>query len=333
MPTPLTEPEISAETSPASTAQGGADDLGALVARSVDASAYVGDPTVACLLDDIHRRHGSSVAAVLMYGSYLRGKRDTLLDFYVLLENFQGALPRAWHQLANRLLPPNVYYQCVPGDDGEARSKYATLTVRQFERAMKGDFHSYFWSRFTQPCALIFSRDAQSERRVLDALQNATITFIEAVLPVLAERFSSRELWQTGFGLTYRAELRAEGKDRIAELFETNAQHFDSLCNAYARLPHSRVDLTDEGVFRQRDFSPKRNAILTWAVRTWLGKLLSALRIIKAAGTFDDPLDYLLWKIRRHSGIYIEPTDRQRRYPLLFAWPLLWRLYRLGAFR
>ncbi len=333
MPTPLTEPEISAETYPASTVQGGAGDLGALVARSVDASAYVGDSTVSRLLEDIRRRHGSSVVAVLMYGSYLRGKRDTLLDFYVLLDNFQAALPRAWHQLANRLLPPNVYYQRVTGDDGEARSKYATLTVRQFERAMKGDFHSYFWSRFTQPCTLIFSRDPQSEQRVLDALQNATITFIEAVLPVLAERFSSRDLWQTGFGLTYRAELRAEGKDRIAELFETNARHFDSLCRAYARQPHSRVDMTDEGVFRQRDFSPRRNANLTWAVRTWLGKLLSALRIIKAAGTFDDPLDYLLWKIKRHSGIYIEPTDRQRRFPLLFAWPLLWRLYRLGAFR
>lgn len=333
MLTPLTETEISAGLSQNRATQGGAADLSALVASSVDARAYTGDPTVSLLLEDIRRRHGSSVVAVLMYGSYLRGKRDTLLDFYVLLENFQDALPRRWQQLANRLLPPNVYYQCVPGDDGEVRSKYATLTVRQFERAMKGDFHSYFWSRFTQPCALVFSRDAQSEQRVLDALQNATITFIESVLPVLAERFNSRELWQTGFGLTYRAELRAEGKDRIAELFETNAQHFDSLCKAYARLPYSRVDMTDEGVFRQRHFSPKQNANLTWAVRTWLGKLLSALRIIKAAGTFDDPLDYLLWKIKRHSGIYIEPTSRQRRFPLLFAWPLLWRLYRLGAFR
>jgi hypothetical protein len=57
------------------------------------------------------------------------------------------------------------------------------------------------------------------------------------------------------------------------------------------------------------------------------------LRLVKAAGTFDDPLDYLLWKIERHSGIYIAPSERQRRYPLIFAWGLLWRLYRRGAFR
>ena len=333
MPTPLTEPDISAGTSPASVAQSSETDLSDLIAGSVDASPFLGDPTVSRLLDDIQSRHGSSVVAVLLYGSYLRGKRDTLLDFYVLLEDFHESLPRAWHRLANRLLPPNVYYQCVPNGDGEARAKYATLSLRQFERALKGDFHSYFWSRFTQPCALIFSRDTLSAQRVLDALKNATVTFIEAVLPVLPGRFSSRELWQTGFNLTYRAELRAEGNDRIVELYEKNAPHFDSLCAAYARLPHARVDLVDEGMFHQRTVSPKRNAALTWSLRSWLGKLLSALRIIKAAGTFDDPLDYLLWKIKRHSGIYIEPTNRQRRFPLVFAWPLLWRLYRLGAFR
>ena len=63
------------------------------------------------------------------------------------------------------------------------------------------------------------------------------------------------------------------------------------------------------------------------------GKFLSAARIIKAALTFEDPLDYLLWKIERHSGVHVEPTSRQRRYPLIFAWGLLWQLYRKGAFR
>jgi len=57
------------------------------------------------------------------------------------------------------------------------------------------------------------------------------------------------------------------------------------------------------------------------------------LRLGKAAFTFNDPLDYVLWKVERHSGIHVEPTALQRRHPLLFAWPLLWRLYRRGGFR
>jgi hypothetical protein len=68
-------------------------------------------------------------------------------------------------------------------------------------------------------------------------------------------------------------------------------------------------------------------------VRRIQGKLLSALRLFKAAFTFNQPLEYLLWKIERHSGLYIEPTRRQIRHPLIFAWPLLWKLYQQGAFR
>ena len=59
----------------------------------------------------------------------------------------------------------------------------------------------------------------------------------------------------------------------------------------------------------------------------------SVLRLFKAAFTFNEPLEYLLWKIERHSGLYIEPSDRQLRHPLIFAWPLLWKLKRQGAFR
>ena len=57
------------------------------------------------------------------------------------------------------------------------------------------------------------------------------------------------------------------------------------------------------------------------------------LRLFKAAFTFNDPLEYLLWKIERHTDIYIKPSQRQLKHPLVFAWPLLWKLYRRGAFR
>ena len=310
-------------------------DLGDMLVAAVDGGAYATDPVVQALLEDIACRHDEDgkVLAILMYGSYLRGKRDTLLDFYVLLENFRSTIDSRWQRLANQLLPPNVYYQHVQRADVDARAKYATMTLDQFERAMAGDFHSYFWSRFTQPCAVVYARDEQALQRVLQALQNAVSTFIGSVAPMLPERFGASELWQTGFALTYRAELRAESGARIAELYETHARHFDDLCSGYARRSDAAISRLADGAFRRLRPADRRRAARTWAVRRWQGKLLSALRIVKAAGTFDDPLDYLLWKIHRHSGIYIEPTATQRRFPLLFAWPLLWRLYRLGAFR
>ena len=89
----------------------------------------------------------------------------------------------------------------------------------------------------------------------------------------------------------------------------------------------------DDEYINRCSASSRRGAGLRWRVRMFHGKALSTLRLLKAALTFDGALDYLLWKISRHSGVYIEPTERQRKFPLIFAWPLLFRLYRRGAFR
>ncbi|HVR67505.1 MAG TPA: hypothetical protein VMT98_12735, partial [Verrucomicrobiae bacterium] len=68
-------------------------------------------------------------------------------------------------------------------------------------------------------------------------------------------------------------------------------------------------------------------------LRRWYGKLISVARLTKAVFTFDGGLDYILWKIERHSGVSATATDWQRRHPLLAAPGLAWRLYRRGAFR
>lgn len=311
------------------------DDLNEFIRRELRALSHRDDPDVARLTEAIRSRHGSAVAAVLLYGSYLRGKRDTLLDFYVLLDGLRGSLPRG-HAAGNRLLPPNVYYLSLPDDPAggrpPVRAKYATMTVAQFEAAMH-DFHCYFWSRFTQPTGLVAARDDATESRVVNAMAAAVDTFVARTLPLLETPFSSERLWQTGLARTYACELRSESAEGIESLYAHNARHFDALLAAYAARTDRRLAPAEHGYApAARTTSPGR-ARLGWVVRRVQGKVLSVLRLVKAAGTFDDPLDYLLWKIERHSGIYIEPSERARRHPLVFAWPLLWRLYRRGAFR
>lgn len=46
-------------------------------------------------------------------------------------------------------------------------------------------------------------------------------------------------------------------------------------------------------------------AVLAWRARRVLGKTLNALRLVKAAFTFQDGLSYAAWKIKRHRGIAI----------------------------
>lgn len=72
---------------------------------------------------------------------------------------------------------------------------------------------------------------------------------------------------------------------------------------------------------------------LAWRLRFVQGKLLSVLRLIKATATFEGGVDYILWKIERHSGVTVDIEPRLRRRPLLAMWILSWRLYRRGGFR
>lgn len=299
--------------------------------------ASVGDD-VERLLELIQQRFGESLAAVLVYGSYLRGKRDTVLDFYALLDDYR-AMPW-WQALLCRLLAPNVYFLSTGTGLDAARAKCASLSLDRFEQAMRGDFHSYFWARFAQPCQLLYVRDESSRVRVHAALLAAANTFLRRVVPMLPSRLSTRDLWQRGFELTYRAELRAEKGGYSKGLIDADPDYYRDLTRLLAGprlqpLPDdspTAVELTQSWHNRSSD-TERWQAQCSWWLRRLQGKWLSLARIAKAATMFDDPLDYILWKIERHSGIHVEPSKRQRRHPLIFAWPLLWNLYRHGAFK
>ena len=67
-----------------------------------------------------------------------------------------------------------------------------------------------------------------------------------------------------------------------------------------------------------------------WRVRRVQGKLMSVLRLLKALFTFVGGLDYVAWKMQRHSGRQVEIPARVRRWPWIFMWGYFWGLYRQG---
>lgn len=309
------------------------EDLRALVAGQVLGSCDFPDEQRDQLLNQIRQRYGRGVLAVLIYGSYLRGKRDTLLDFYVLLDSY-GSMPKAWQGWLAKALPPNVYqiHHGTPPD--EIRAKYALLSLDRFEYAVRRDYHSYFWARFAQPCGILYCRDEETRSRVIEAICQSTRTFVRRVTPRLPERFDSRQLWATGLSLTYQCEFRSEPPGHAEKLFGYWPDYYRAATRILAGQELGFQATEPADTFRNvcsdraRKWSPAG-----WWLRRIQGKILSTLRIFKAALTFDGALEYLLWKIQRHSGVYIEPGELQKKYPMIFAWPLLWRLWRKGAFR
>ena len=296
------------------------------------------DASLEPLLEEIKAKHGESLLAILVYGSWLRGKRDTMLDFYVLVEDYR-TLDSAWQGWVCRLLPPNVYHIHHKGDGSatnsvELRAKYALLTLRRFCHAVQRDFHSYFWARFAQPCEILFVRDNATQAVLADAFSQASNTFVRRVLPAMDDLFSSADLWTRGLSLTYQCELRTESSNRGESIYSFNPAHYDLVTSTYAQENPVIAATSPEGMYRKQSSRTAGGlSSLSWWMRRLQGKLLSVLRLFKAAFTFNEPLEYLLWKIERHSGVYIEPTRRQLKHPLIFAWPLLWKLRRQGAFR
>jgi len=296
------------------------------------------DPGIEPLLEEIRNKHGEDLQAILVYGSWLRGKRDTMLDFYVLVENYRS-LNSKWQGWLCRLLPPNVYHiHHKAGDlnevEHELRAKYALLTLNRFQHAMRHDFHSYFWARFAQPCEVLYVRDEATQSVLTDAFNRASATFVRRVLPSMGDSFSSRELWTHGLSLTYQCEIRTETSKRGESIYDFNPEYYDRVTKAFAQPGEISADSGPETLYCNPSSRLSRKfSSFSWGLRRFQGKLLSLLRLLKAALTFNEPLEYLLWKIERHTGLYIEPSQRQLRYPLIFAWPLLWKLRRKGAFR
>ena len=138
--------------------------------------------------------------------------------------------------------------------------------------------------------------------------------------------------WRNLFERTYAAELRTERGNRPERLLAAEPDWYErALPLALVRLG-LRAAPTRSGQLRP-GLAHRRRWRRAWALRRACGKALNALRLAKAAFTFEGGADYLAWKIERHSGVALELADWQRRHPLLAAPVLLWRLRRRGAVR
>jgi predicted nucleotidyltransferase len=293
-------------------------------------------PAVEALGDALRERFGDSVCGVLFYGSCLRGGDpfDGLVDLYVIVESYRGAYRRLLPSIFNWLLPPNVYYLEAELDGRKVRAKYAVVSISDLQAGTSRRwFHSYLWARFAQPVGLAYQRDRSAAEAIYRALAKSVVTFVDRVLPVIPQTFDTGLLWREGLMRTYRAELRVEQKKRTLALIEMDRDYYEAVTKvAVANLSHA-VTVTEYGYSSQIGNTERRLDKILWNLRTLQGKLLSVLRLSKALFTFVGGVEYIVWKLERHSGESIEVPERVRRAPLIFGWRFFWNLYRKGVFR
>jgi hypothetical protein len=291
-----------------------ADAIRAELAAPVPAGAHA-------LTARLRAMYGPSLRAVLMYGSCLRqgDDRGGVVDLYALVDGYRPAYRSSVLAALNRLLPPNVFYLEVEMDRRTVRCKYAVLALDDLVRLTSAStFEPYFWARFAQPCALAYAADDAAREAVVTALAGAVTTFVTLVAPLAGPGADARTLWTTGWRTTYRAEVRPERPGATEALYASAAAR-------YERITALVLPTLPAGAF-------ERSTTL-WPLRRLHAKTRFLLRILRNALIFEGGVEYVLWKIQRHSGIAIDPEWRQKRHRWLALGAEAWRLYRARAFR
>lgn len=293
------------------------------------------------LTELLRERYGSALRAVVMYGSNLRAgdDREGVLDLYALVTSYRDAF-RGHPLLAavNRLLPPNVFYLETGESARVVRCKYAVLALDDLPRLTTSAItEPYFWARFAQPCALVWAADDAARATVVRALAEAVTTFVRFAVPFADASFDARALWTAGWQATYGAEIRPERTGKGGALFEENAERFEQATEiALATLPWAVARETVAGRISYRVALPvpaRMQATRAWRYRRLRAKSIFLLRIMRNALIFEGGVDYVLWKIQRHSGVATDQTWREKRHPWLALGAEAWRLYRARAFR
>ncbi|MFM2022212.1 MAG: hypothetical protein RJB02_1920 [Pseudomonadota bacterium] len=274
--------------------------------------AIPADPRVTEMAVAIAARYPNAARSVLFYGSCLRESQleGLMLDFYLIVSDYDAAYGDGWLARANRLIPPNVF----PFEHRGLIAKYAVLSEADFHRLNGPETRNVsVWARFAQPARLVWTADDAAQGRAVAAVARAAPTLLAAAGSIDGE--APLDWWRRAFALTYSVELRAERKSRSNSVVEADPARYQRFSTAAMTA------------------IPKGAQAGLWGRRRLEGKLLSVARLAKAAFTYAGGIDYLAWKINRHAGTQIEIKPWQRKWPLVAALVLVPKLLAKGAVR
>jgi hypothetical protein len=295
------------------------------------------------LLPEAHRvaahaleRHGAdAIGPILFYGSCQRAESaEGILDVYLLSKS-----NRAFHHSGvaaglNWLVPPTIYYYEIHEPDQIVRAKSAVVSEAQFAASCRDETdNASIWARFCQPAVLLRTPDEEARTRVVTMLVDAVKTAAWWAAHLGPESGTAEDFWVALFMGTYASELRPERLDRARLIYETYPERYDAMLpEAWAALG---IPFRREGDRYVPEVSAeaRAEAKAKWARRVKAGKVLSVVRVLKGTLTFDGGVDYLLWKIERHSGKKIETTPWQRKHPFLAGPVVLAKMVRAGMLR
>jgi hypothetical protein len=281
---------------------------------------------------------GGAVRSVLFFGSRkTRARPDaySAYDVFVVLSAYtpfyrslrdKGRLrhPPALGAALNAWLPPNQVSIPVRLEDGtRVLAKCAVVTEAALKRGTSAARKDHFMAgRLFQPTEVLYAAGPEAEAAMLDALVSAHAVTYDWVRPWLPARFDVSEYCRTLLRVSYAGEIRPEPEGRADALWRAQEDYLRPVYSVLLDALVARGDLVapEPGLY-----ALVRPATAGERMRARLYFQWSLVRATARWGkyivTFEDWLEFLLRKARRHSGQQIELTERERRLPLIFLWP------------
>lgn len=311
--------------------------------RASTAPANQAPPEVRDIVELLSEACGRDLVAVIFFGSRLLGTSpgdQSAADLFVVVENYLrfyeaigSRLPAARHSgimaSLNRVLTPNIIYLNEPGGM-RAGAKCFVVTEYDLGHELSADAKDHFFrGRLAQRVDVVFARsdkDRLALERRLETARRLTVDWVP--LYIDDPSFGVLDFCRRMMEVSYAAEIRPEARSRVHEVVHAQASFF--------RLAYGRVlqDAVREGLLLAEGERYRVAKKPSWRERRkWYdffrrSKARATMRWFKYMLTFDDWLDYIVRKIERRSGIRIELSKSERRFPIIFLWPKAVRVIR-----
>ena len=157
---------------------------------------------------------------------------------------------------------------------------------------------------------------------MLDALVSAHALTYDWVRMWLPARFDVADYCRTLLRVSYAGEIRPEPEGRAEALWRAQEDYLRPVYSVLLEALQARGDLVtpEPAVYALARRSTGMSRLRSRLYFKW-SLVRATARWAKYVVTFEDWLEFLLHKVRRHSGQPIELTERERRLPLIFLWP------------
>jgi hypothetical protein len=284
------------------------------------------------------------VRAVVFFGSRKTGAGYdpwSAYDFFVITRDYRGfyaalraagAARRnpALSASLNAILPPNQI-SILDGEPGrEARAKCAVISMRAFLRETSEKRRDHFCvGRLFQPAEVLHVADDRAREQVLDGLVSAHAATYGWVRPWLPARFDPEGYCRTLLQVSLGGEIRPEPGGRAEALFEAQREYLVPVYTILLADLAAAGEIVSGGgagyTLARPASAGERRRLQAYFRRS---KLRATARWPKYMVTFEDWLEYIRRKAERHTGQEIVFTDRERRMPLVFLWPRVFRYLR-----